>query len=368
LFIKLANIIVNNNGGNDVQMADNVFKLHPSDLAYFLELEWDYAQPIFKYPNESPAGIEQKIPETLTRLGYSYGENSYLNKYWFHLIYAYMIENTRVYEIFFRVIKEYLYSEKLGIPQEAIQQQWLRSTEELFYKNPPVFSIYSLASDIRPDTCATRRNAYYRMFGMDITHGTDADKTYPYEKPKAANRDFTSTFEDFLTEIWIAIKNINNSGGENPTDVATVANLANRLHNMFIDRRGQTANLSREEFYAVALMSWFHLSLGFLGNGQDYISPIVKALSISSSSPAERLSRIGERVGLGSHKYAENFFELAVPMSAILNLLESQTFDSSNVMIFYTPSSVENDIRTIITHWSIATGHNLKEAKMRVSG
>ena len=35
---------------------------------------------------------------------------------WDHLIYAYMVENTRVYEIFRRVLEEYAYGERLGVP------------------------------------------------------------------------------------------------------------------------------------------------------------------------------------------------------------------------------------------------------------
>ncbi len=53
-----------------------------------------------------------------------------------HLIYAYLIENTRIYEIFRRVLFEYLHGERLEIP-EPEAQQWLRTTEELFYRDTP---------------------------------------------------------------------------------------------------------------------------------------------------------------------------------------------------------------------------------------
>ena len=46
--------------------------------------------------------------------------------------YAYLIENTRIYEIFRRVIFEYRYGEKLGVPLESAQH-WLRNTEETIF-------------------------------------------------------------------------------------------------------------------------------------------------------------------------------------------------------------------------------------------
>jgi len=112
-----------------------------------------------------------------------------------HLIFAYMTEQTRIYDIFGRVIAEYAQGERLGIPT-APTLQWLRTTEELFYKDASPFQPYNLVSRIRPDIAATRRNAYYRMFGMDLNHGRDGSSTYPYARPEAANREFVSTFEE----------------------------------------------------------------------------------------------------------------------------------------------------------------------------
>ena len=89
---------------------------------------------------------------------------------WDHLIYAYLIENTRAAEIFRRVVYEVAHGERLATMQNAATYTWLRTTEDLFHS----FGLPSLAtstvSQIRPDAGATRRNAYYRMFGMDLNH------------------------------------------------------------------------------------------------------------------------------------------------------------------------------------------------------
>lgn len=277
-----------------------------------------------------------------------------------HLIYAYMIENTGIERIFRKVLYEYLHGERLETPSEE-SQRWLRTTEELFYRDTPPFFAFQLTSYIRPDIRATRRNAYYRMFGMDLNHGTDDGRPYPYEKPAAANRDFAPTFEAFLREVWRGIINARNTVGPNTTDDAAIANLAGRLSEMLKDRQ-EKGNLLREAFFFVATMSWFHLTV-------EFDSPIVKDLKAEGSNPAERLRAIGERVGLPAHGRAYDLFGLADPMSRILIAIESGSLSQlANVPLLYRqrdtppvpPTPLRDDITTIITNWSSATGRNIK--------
>ena len=188
-----------------------------------------------------------------------------------------MIENTRIYEIFRRVVHEFLHGEKLGVPGSAESQRWLRTTEELFYRDPPPFFITAVTGYTRPDIHATRRNAYQRMFGMDLNHGTDDNKPYPYVKAEAANSEFVSTFEEFLREVWVGMENVNNKSGANPTDDAKIADLAEKLHDMLRTRR-ETGNLSREEFVFVSWMSWFHLTV-------DSDLPIIQDLRAQADAP-----------------------------------------------------------------------------------
>ena len=271
-----------------------------------------------------------------------------------HLIYAYMIENTRIYEIFRRVLHEYLHGERLETPSEQ-GQRWLRTTEELFYRDTPPFFAFQLTSYVRPDIRASRRNVYYRMFGMDLNHGTDDGRPHPYEKVAAANREFVPTFEAFLREVWRGIINAQNTSGPNTTDRSAIASLAERLSNMLRDRR-ENGNLSREEFFYVSTMSWFHLTV-------EFDSPIVRDLKAEGSSPGERLRAIGERVGLPAHGKAYDLFGLADPMSRLLIALESGTFNEvANVPLLFRapPTQIRNDIETIISNWSSATGRDIK--------
>jgi hypothetical protein len=355
------------------QKAEQLFRSHPVELAALLEMAWQFRKweldpfgnPPLGHPNHR-SDIPQ-LPNYLLEALFGNEINDFfdVNKgcflpnnsgivRWDHLIYAYLIENTRIYDIFRRVIYEYRYGERLGTPL-ASSQHWLRNTEELFFRDAAPFSIYALTSYVRPDQGANRRNAYYRMFGMDLNHGMEDGKAYPYEKPEAANREFVSTFEEFLREVWIAISNASNTSGTNQKDDAAIANLVRRLHDMLITRR-TNGNLSQEEFWYVSMMSWFHLSV-------EFNSPIVVSLRAEGASEEERLKKIAERVKRPAHGKSYYFFRLADPLSRLLTQIEMGTYNSpAAIPALYTPRSpVEADMREIITHWSAATDRNMKE-------
>jgi hypothetical protein len=280
---------------------------------------------------------------------------------WDHLIYAYLIENTRAYEIFRRVLEEYAFGETLSVPDPNVHD-WLRTTEQLFYRDAPPFQIYSLTSWIRPDARAMRRNVYFRMFGMDLNHGTDDNRPYPYPRARAANTEFVAIFEEFLREVWRAIENFNNQSGADPTDDAAIANLARALHDMLLVRR-RDGNLAREELAYVSMMSWFHLSLGLN-------SPIVQALKAEASSPEDRLLKIGERVGLPAHSRAGAYFRLADAMSLILRAIETAAFNTEQTApLLYQPppGGAQDTMQAIIRDWTIATGRDMKARKVSVS-
>jgi hypothetical protein len=269
-----------------------------------------------------------------------------------HLIYAYMIECTRIYEIFRRVLDEFLFDEQLGVPDSDVQF-WLRNTEQLFYRDPGPFYIESTTSKIREDEIEVRRNAYQRVFGMDLIHGKGTEQTYPYRKAKTANTEFVAIFEEFLREVWVGIANVENESGENPTDDAAISDLATKLFDMLSARR-LGGNLAQEEYRAVKIMDWLRLTLA-----ADF--PIIKALRAEAPSAEQRLHKIAARVGLPAPTRTKSFLDLADPMSRLLILIEFGTFSNVNaVPALYNPGDLQADIRLILTHWSLATGHDLK--------
>jgi hypothetical protein len=368
-----------------------LFRCHPLELSTMLEVAWQrrahatgtelgdparrsdisaipdsWLEPFRIADDIEPPTGQNGQPEDLsgTTLENAFGLLDPINRvqrrrstFWDHLIYAYMIENTRIYEIFRRVLYELLHGEKLGVPL-ADAQHWLRNTEELFYRDQPSFSITNLTSYIRADLRASRRNAYQRMFGMDLNHGTDEGQPYPYVRAEAANNEFVPTFEEFLREVWIGIENVRNRNGANPTDDAKIADLVEKLHDMLTSRR-VNGNLSREEFFFVSMMSWFHLSVEFSE------SPIVQTLRAEAASPEQRLFKIAQRVGLPAHGLSKSYFDIADTVSRVLILIETGAYLGSDAApAFYNPGSLQNAMKTIIRHWSIITGREMKARRV----
>jgi hypothetical protein len=346
-------------GGNPA----GVFNAHPIELVRLLESAWE------RFREVGPPGFAVGHPQhrsdlnfPLTQLLFSDIGRHQLAP-WDHLIYAYMIENTRVYEIFRRVLYEFLHGEKLGTPTPE-SQKWLRTTEELFYRDAIPYSITAVSSHLRPDLRANRRNAYQRMFGMELNHGTDDGKPYPYVKADVGNGEFVSTFEEFLREVWVGMSFVNATSSARPTDDSKIANLAEKLHDMLRSRR-QNGNLSREEFAFVSAMSWFHLTL-------ESNAPIVTALRADATGVEQVLFKIAERVGLPAHGLSKNFFDIADPMSRILIQIELGDYnDAAAAPALYTPATVtpspEGDLRRIITNWSAITGRDVKARKVATS-
>lgn len=368
---------------------DPLFSAHPYELARLLEEAWRLRvhETSIQNPNRDIADGEPDrrsdlkprggtsawppLPTDLQPLLDTREDDQGRPFRWDHLIYAYMVENTRLFEIFRRVVYEFVNGEKLGAPT-ALSEQWLHNTEELFFKDGAPFFITSINSHIRPDSRANRRNPYQRMFGMELNHGADDGKPYPYVKAEAANNEFVPTFEELLREVWVGMTYVKATSSSNPTDPDKIATLAGKLKNMLMSRR-QTGNLAREEFAAVTAMSWFHMTLEYKNNNDS--APIVEALRAQANGTEQRLFKVAERVGLPAHGLSKHFFDIADVISRILIQIEMGDYDSGNaVKALYTPPdpastgpSPEAAMRKIITHWTAITGRDVKARKVAAS-
>ena len=366
--------------------AQNLFLFHPADLIAVLELAWDrraeaaglplghpfhrsdlnrfedtwFGRRSLTPPAPAPPATRPTQPD-LNPLLDAIDNDRANNVLWDHLIYAYMIENTRIYEIFRRVVHEFMHGEKFGAPTVETLH-WLRNTEELFYRDGPSFFGTALHSAIRADGEATRRAAYQRLLGMDLNHGTSDNKPYPFVRAELSNKEFVSTFEELLREVWIGIINASNSSGTKPTDDAKLRELTETLQQMLLARR-LNGSLSREEFAAVALMSWFHVTV-------DEDTAVVRDLRATATSAEQRLYKIAQLVGVPAHGLSGSYFDISESISQVVLLIETGIFNAvpNAVAAFYTPGSgVERQMRTIITHWSIITGRDMKAGKIAPS-
>ena len=279
---------------------------------------------------------------------------------WHHLIYGYLLENTGMVEIFGEIVRRAVSGETLEIEGPAALQ-WLRTTEDLFFRDPPLFSSGLPTSQLRPESRLVRRNAYWRMFGMDLSHpvaangATNGGRDWKQHTGAGVNTAFRTTWSELLRQVWLGIENRNNQVGANATDDAYLLLLCNAIRDMLAMRRRSGA-LAREEFATVALMSWLTVTVA-----AD--TPIVVALNAQASSPADRLAIIAQRVGMKPAPRSRELFELAELMSLILRMIEANGFTTSaNVALFYNPTTtVFATMNRIVDLWQSATSERVKE-------
>jgi hypothetical protein len=282
---------------------------------------------------------------------------------WDHLIYAYIIENTRIFEIFTKVLETYMYSEELG-PPSAATQLFLNNLEFLILGSAMPSMVWTTASRVRHDETSNRLTAYYWMFGTDLSHALELAAKHPYQKPAASNRDFIPVFEAFGREVWRGIVNARNTSGANDTDPSVISTLAQRIYDMMTSRR-INGNLSREEFRAVAILSFLHLAV------LTDDSPIVIDLKAQASSPDIRLQNIADRVGMSAHPKSKPLFDLAAPFSKLMQQIESGRFNSpTGAADLYkqvpSPTTIAKNAEWVIDQYTLATGRDLKALPVSV--
>jgi hypothetical protein len=274
---------------------------------------------------------------------------------WDHLIYAYVIENTRIYEVFSRLLSKYIQGGELETPSAESQLFW-RNLEYLIYGDAAPSMVFTTSSRLRRDEQAGRCSTYYWMFGIDLSHAPQLAAEHRYEKPAGSNRDFIATFEAFGREVWRGIVNAKNLVGPNDTDPRVIANLAERIFDMMQTQR-QSGNQSREEFRAVAIMSYLHLAVLF-------DSPAVKDLRAEASSPELRLQKMAERVGMSAHPKSKALFDLAGPFSKLMQTIETGKYNTAaNTPLLYAelpPTPISRNAENVIDQYTLATGHDLK--------
>ncbi|MBO0939074.1 hypothetical protein J2I47_21145 [Fibrella sp. HMF5335] len=283
----------------------------------------------------------------------------------YHLIFAYLIENTRIIPIFERLIQKFMTSEDFGHASE-FTAHWIRNTQSLFYKDMHIPNFRPLISSLLPSFDASRRNAYYRLFGLELSHGNQDNSPVPFVKPSSFNQSFVPLLENLLREIWQGIINHRNTSGANTTDVVALADSARLLKDLLLSRRNasldlslyETSSLSKEEFFSVIMLEWFYQ---VIASNTD----LVRELNAEAVMPHERLAILGKLVGITPHSKSRDLFELAPLLAIFLRLMEEGYYDDpANINALFDPSvpnTFAKEISLIITLWQKTTGRNLKQ-------
>jgi hypothetical protein len=369
----------------------DVFLVHPLQLSRWLETAWAAAPnvPVIGGTQAtqqlgSPTVVQDfDMPEALLRTlepgidpmdvaGYVPPGRLTGPLLWDHLIYAYVIESTGLYEILAQILSRIVRGETLGRLSPATLQ-WARATEELLFRDPPLFSIGGIESRLRPDIRIARRNAYWRMFGLDLPHplpSSSGDGGAPWKADvgNGVNTAFSGRWTDLLEQAWTGFENRANQVGANATDPVYVALLCAALDDMLGNRR-RGGLLAREEMSHVAVMSWCHLTV-------EFDTPLVVDLQATATSPAERLARLAERVGMAPAPRSRELFELAGPLSALMWGIELSLFNTgATAGSLYLPNvpngpptQLNIAVNQIVDLWQSATGTRLKRPPSAAGG
>jgi hypothetical protein len=288
----------------------------------------------------------------------------------FHLIYAYMMENTKMYQIFEKIVSMYQHGEDLTIPYkkgDTYTRAWIDNTYLLFFSNSP-YAVCNDNSLLGSNFEAMRRNGYHRLFGLDLNHGIGENNTtsFGYKRANHFNADFVNQIENFLKLCWQMMINYSNTAGINTTDLIALQEQANALKNLLLARRTTEGNLndysylnlSKLEFQSVVMAEWFN-------NALSYNSPIVVDMGAEGVSPSERLNRLGRQVGIAPHSKTSNFMDLAPYMATLLRLFELNEIDNDYIAAIANSTTRPYALISSILHnYQLATGRDLKNQVM----
>jgi hypothetical protein len=337
-----------------------VLRGDPLDLALHMEQVWVESDP-WKQPQPLPGPNWAR--RSLWQLGAFFDYAPTAHPAWDHFGYSYVLENTRAVQIMRRVVHAYRSGEGLGVPS-IDTQRWLDTTEALLFGAANPLAAWLSTSTVRQDPEAVRRNAYWRVFGLDLAFGTEDNRPPVYDKASASNANFVVLFEELLFELWQAISNVRNISGVNASDDDRIYRLAEALSFILMSRR-QNQMLTREELAAATVLGWIELTL-------NADTPVVVDLRAHATSASDRLRLIGERVGLAPHTRSAALFAMAADLSVLLRVIESKVVSGPELAwVLYleqrpatapaaSPLPIGASSRRVITEWAAATGKDLK--------
>jgi hypothetical protein len=366
---------------------ETLFLVHPLQLSRWLEAAW-LAAPNVPVLGETTSSNQQLgsttvvtdfgLPRDLMKLlepgidltdpkHYAPPGEDVKPLLWDHVIYAFLIESTGIYEVIAQILSRIVRGETLGrLRPETLQ--WARATEELLFRHPPLFSINDVESELRPSQRVVWRNHVWRMFAFDLPHPLPGSSTvaaggevpWKLDVGNGVNTAFPERFNELLRQVWIGYENKVNQVGANATDAQYVGLLAQAIDDMLGNRR-QSGLLAREELSYVAAMSWCHLTV-------ETDTPVVQDLQATATSPEERLKKLAERVGMTPSPVAREQFELADLMSPFLWAIELGNFNPGRApeSLFLPntpggpPTTLNIEVNRIIDLWQSATGTRLK--------
>lgn len=313
------------------------------DLALHAAQVWDAFDPPTQDPRLGPTARK-----AFCAMGAFAGFAPDTPPAWDHLGASFVLENTRLVQIFERVLHEYACGERLGIPGVETRR-WLDTTEALL--QPDHAGSWVATAFARRSSEATRRNAYWRLLGMELAFGSEDNDVVPYDKAEASNTEFVPLFQALLRVLGGTGTKRSGSRELRERHLPRVLASVESLRQSLAARHPSTA-LAREELAAATLMGWLELAL-------QTDTPVVRDLGAQADSAAARLQLIATRVGLPAHRQSAALFALAPDLSVLLRAVETGHLPDTCKQLLEAESPLGAAARRVIVHWGTATGASL---------
>lgn len=332
------------------QALNEILTADPLDLMLHMEQVWGLAD--VWTPAARPTGDARRA---LIGLGAYRDLVPSEQPAWHHFGYSLCIKNTRACQIMTRAVHAFRSGEGLGIASVETQR-WVDATEALLFGAVSLLGTAMATSAVRPNAESVRRNAYWRMFGMDLAFGADGATAHSYDRAAAANTTFVALFEELLGEVSSAFGHRRSPARITSKADDRILQLADQVGSLLRARR-QNGVLAREELAAATAMGWLEATL-------SSNTPVIVDLRAQAANPADRLRLVGERVGLAPHAHSGAFLAMAPDLSVLLRVLESGRLkDHRDASLLYSTASpaIGAVTRRVITEWAVATGHDLRQ-------
>ena len=152
MFFQLANVF-----GGGIAGADQVLTgFRPSHISEFLEALWATNRSL---PRDTALGVPAPPNAAHQQMARSAGNLLDRNfgggvialplplppVQWHHIVYAYLLENTRIVDILRQVVFDWTHGERLPTATVATHR-WLQATEQVFFANPWSYSVRAVTS------------------------------------------------------------------------------------------------------------------------------------------------------------------------------------------------------------------------------
>lgn len=328
----------------DKSIESEFFTLRASEISETLERYWEL------FNNEINRSFASGLPPTDQRFYCPFN----------HLGYSFLLENTKIFEIFHKIMELYINGETLTHPTiEAAR--WLQNTTKLMFNDEPIYSNFLVTNKISTSEDTSRRNSYKRLFGADLSHGNSQNQNYP--KSNINNDDFFRVYEEFLKLSWIGQAEYTNTSGTNYTESERIKTLADDLKSMLLSRRTVENSLENYEFLDLSTIEFkSHLRSMWFYHAISYNSPIIKEMSCEGTSAFDRLQKMGSKVGINCHSKTSSFMELAPLFGFWCRSLELDMIDDGYISSMLTPQTAPHKhVTAMINLYEATTGKDIKQ-------